>query len=214
MRWSSSCLTAYCAIDNFSKGLVHQNYARNSGTNLGPTASLSTRIWQFAPGHQKVLLSKTYTDLRKFPDTSVASAPGRGSICRSCWRKTGRSGLENDRAISWRSCTHRRRTCCSVSPSKRRGRRGDNWRGCGPVGDQGVGKEPSPTVPRYAFRLDDLRAFHLVRASRHTCAHKAIIPECNVAAGPARLYAADVARKAVAVSNMPTVDHGSVVRRA
>ena len=31
--------------------------------------------------------------------------------------------------------------------------------------------------PRYAFRLEDLRVFHLVRASRHACGHKAIIPE-------------------------------------
>jgi hypothetical protein len=29
--------------------------------------------------------------------------------------------------------------------------------------------------PRYAFRLEDLRAFHLVRASCQACAHKAII---------------------------------------
>jgi hypothetical protein len=35
----------------------------------------------------------------------------------------------------------------------------------------------SPTVPpRYSFRLEDLRAFHLVRASCHACAHKALIP--------------------------------------
>jgi hypothetical protein len=29
--------------------------------------------------------------------------------------------------------------------------------------------------PRYAFRLEDLRAFHLVRVSCHACAHKAVI---------------------------------------
>jgi ribosomal protein L37E len=29
--------------------------------------------------------------------------------------------------------------------------------------------------PRYAFRLEDLRVFHLVRASCHACGHKAII---------------------------------------
>jgi DNA-directed RNA polymerase subunit RPC12/RpoP len=33
--------------------------------------------------------------------------------------------------------------------------------------------------PRYAFRLEDLRVFHLVRAGCHACGHKAIIP--NVA---------------------------------
>jgi len=31
--------------------------------------------------------------------------------------------------------------------------------------------------PRYAFRLEDLRVFHLVRASCHACGHKAIIPK-------------------------------------
>jgi hypothetical protein len=30
--------------------------------------------------------------------------------------------------------------------------------------------------PRYDFRLEDLRSFHLVRASCHACAHKALIP--------------------------------------
>jgi hypothetical protein len=29
--------------------------------------------------------------------------------------------------------------------------------------------------PRYAFRLEDLRVFHLVRASCHACGHKAVI---------------------------------------
>jgi hypothetical protein len=39
----------------------------------------------------------------------------------------------------------------------------------------------TPTAPpRYAFRLEDLRAFHLVRASCHVCAHKAIIPQARV----------------------------------
>jgi hypothetical protein len=34
----------------------------------------------------------------------------------------------------------------------------------------------SPTVPpRYAFRLEDLRVFHLVMASCRACAHKALI---------------------------------------
>jgi hypothetical protein len=42
----------------------------------------------------------------------------------------------------------------------------------------------SPTVPpRYAFRLEDLRAFHLVRASCHACAHKAIIPNAMLLQG-------------------------------
>ena len=37
--------------------------------------------------------------------------------------------------------------------------------------------------PRYAFRLEDLRAFHLVRASCHACAHKAIIPNAMLLQG-------------------------------
>jgi hypothetical protein len=37
--------------------------------------------------------------------------------------------------------------------------------------------------PRYAFRLEDLRAFHLVRASCHACAHKAIIPNAMLRQG-------------------------------
>ncbi len=42
----------------------------------------------------------------------------------------------------------------------------------------------TPTVPpRYAFRLEDLRAFHLVRASCHACAHKAIIPNAMLLQG-------------------------------
>jgi hypothetical protein len=42
----------------------------------------------------------------------------------------------------------------------------------------------SPTVPpRYAFRLEDLRAFHLVRASCHACGHKAIVPNAALLQG-------------------------------
>jgi hypothetical protein len=42
----------------------------------------------------------------------------------------------------------------------------------------------SPTLPpRYAFRLDDLRTFHLVQASCHACAHKAIIPNVMLLRG-------------------------------
>ena len=37
--------------------------------------------------------------------------------------------------------------------------------------------------PRYAFRLEDLRAFHLVQASCHACAHKAIIPNAALLQG-------------------------------
>jgi hypothetical protein len=37
--------------------------------------------------------------------------------------------------------------------------------------------------PRYDFRLEDLRAFHLVRASCHACAHKAIIPKATLQHG-------------------------------
>jgi hypothetical protein len=42
----------------------------------------------------------------------------------------------------------------------------------------------SPTMPpRYAFRLEDLRTFHLVRASCHACANKAIIPHAALRQG-------------------------------
>jgi hypothetical protein len=42
----------------------------------------------------------------------------------------------------------------------------------------------SPTVPpRYDFRLEDLRVFHLVRASCHACAHKAIVPNAALLQG-------------------------------
>jgi len=34
--------------------------------------------------------------------------------------------------------------------------------------------------PRYAFRLEDLRAFHLVVASCRGCGHKAIIPNITL----------------------------------
>jgi hypothetical protein len=51
-----------------------------------------------------------------------------------------------------------------------------------------------PTVPpRYAFRLEDLRVFHQVRAICHACGRKIDDPERNAAAGPPRLYAVDVA---------------------
>jgi hypothetical protein len=42
----------------------------------------------------------------------------------------------------------------------------------------------SPTVPpRYAFRLEDLRAFHLVMASCRACTHKALIPNAALLRG-------------------------------
>jgi hypothetical protein len=42
----------------------------------------------------------------------------------------------------------------------------------------------SPTVPpRYAFRLEDLRVFHLVRASCHACGHKGIIANAALLQG-------------------------------
>ena len=37
--------------------------------------------------------------------------------------------------------------------------------------------------PRYAFRLGDLRAFHLVRASCHACGNKTIIPRAVLRQG-------------------------------
>jgi hypothetical protein len=39
--------------------------------------------------------------------------------------------------------------------------------------------------PRYAFRLEDLRSFHMVRANCHACAHKAIIPNAMLQQGRA-----------------------------
>ena len=39
--------------------------------------------------------------------------------------------------------------------------------------------------PRYAFRLEDLRAFHLVLASCRGCGHKAIIPNITPLQGRA-----------------------------
>jgi hypothetical protein len=37
--------------------------------------------------------------------------------------------------------------------------------------------------PRYAFRLEDLRVFHLVPASCHACGHRAIIPNAALLKG-------------------------------
>jgi hypothetical protein len=37
--------------------------------------------------------------------------------------------------------------------------------------------------PRYAFRLEDLRAFHLVRASCRACGRKATIPNAMLLQG-------------------------------
>jgi hypothetical protein len=37
--------------------------------------------------------------------------------------------------------------------------------------------------PRYAFRLEDLRVFHFVRASCQACGHKAIIPNAALLQG-------------------------------
>ena len=37
--------------------------------------------------------------------------------------------------------------------------------------------------PRYAFRLEDLRVFHQVRANCHACGHKAIIPNAALLQG-------------------------------
>ena len=37
--------------------------------------------------------------------------------------------------------------------------------------------------PRYAFRLEDLRVFHLVRANCHACGHKAIVANAALLQG-------------------------------
>jgi hypothetical protein len=38
-------------------------------------------------------------------------------------------------------------------------------------------------LPRCAFRLKDLRVFHLVRASYHACGHKAVIASAALLQG-------------------------------
>jgi hypothetical protein len=43
------------------------------------------------------------------------------------------------------------------------------------VGRGGWNQQAQTVPPRYAFRLEDLRVFHLVRASCHACGHKAVI---------------------------------------
>jgi hypothetical protein len=40
--------------------------------------------------------------------------------------------------------------------------------------------------PRYAFHLEDLRVFHLVRASCHACGHKDVIPNASLLQGRPR----------------------------
>jgi hypothetical protein len=37
--------------------------------------------------------------------------------------------------------------------------------------------------PRYAFRLEDLRVFHLVRARCHACGHKDVISNASLLQG-------------------------------
>jgi hypothetical protein len=37
--------------------------------------------------------------------------------------------------------------------------------------------------PRYDFRLEDLRVFHLVRANCHACAHNAIVSNAMLLQG-------------------------------
>jgi hypothetical protein len=44
-------------------------------------------------------------------------------------------------------------------------------------------RSPDTVPPRYAFRLEDLRVFHFVRASCHACGHKAIIPNAALLQG-------------------------------
>jgi hypothetical protein len=75
-------------------------------------------------------------------------------------------------------------------------------------------RDDKPTgPPRYAFRLEDLRAFHLVRASCHACANKAIIPQAVLRQGRPG-YAADVAGKTASMPEMrgegPGVARGGV----
>jgi hypothetical protein len=47
---------------------------------------------------------------------------------------------------------------------------------------QGTGK-PDTVQARYDFRLEDLLAFHLVRAHCQACGHKAIIPNAALQRG-------------------------------
>jgi len=47
----------------------------------------------------------------------------------------------------------------------------------------GRNEQARAVPPRYAFRLEDLRVFHLVRASCHACGHKAAIPNAMLLQG-------------------------------
>jgi hypothetical protein len=47
----------------------------------------------------------------------------------------------------------------------------------------GRNEQARAVPPRYAFRLEDLRVFHLVRASCHACGHKAVISNATLLQG-------------------------------
>jgi len=48
---------------------------------------------------------------------------------------------------------------------------------------KGRNQQTRTVPPRYAFRLEDLRVFHHVRASCHACGHKAIIANAALLQG-------------------------------
>jgi len=47
----------------------------------------------------------------------------------------------------------------------------------------GRNEQARPVPPRYAFRLEDLRVFHLVRANCRACGHKAVISNATLLQG-------------------------------
>lgn len=47
----------------------------------------------------------------------------------------------------------------------------------------GRNEQAEPVPSRYDFRLEDLRAFHLVRAHCQACGHKAVIPNAALVRG-------------------------------
>ena len=64
--------------------------------------------------------------------------------------------------------------------------RNSHWMALSAVAEHSGSEMTSPNMPpRYAFPFpfEDLRAFHLLRASCHACAHKAIMPNVMLLQG-------------------------------
>jgi hypothetical protein len=51
------------------------------------------------------------------------------------------------------------------------------------VGGRPESRSPDTVPPRYAFHLEDLRVFHLVRANCHASGHKGIVPNAALLQG-------------------------------